>query len=129
MINVEYEEVKFCENKLTKVWEHVRPGENAKKYFIRAVNKHHTANWGSIQKLRPELPAPTLCALQNTSGIGMCHWSERRPISIPEAKRFQSFPDQFKIEGEYQQRWKVIGNSVPPIMMAAISKHVRETLL
>ena len=46
-----------------------------------------------------------------------------RYINIEEAKILQSFPADFKID-----RYKYIGNSVPPLMARAVGKHLAEIL-
>jgi len=80
-------------------------------------------------KPNPAMPSPTLSAQQGQSGYGtFVHWAEARPLSIGEAKRLQSFPDNYKLTGTYQEQWRRIGNSVPPLMMRAIALHVKSLL-
>ena len=57
------------------------------------------------------------------------HWLERRRFSLPEFKRFGSFPDEFVFPGEFENGIKQIGNSVPPLFMMAIARHVRLAIL
>jgi len=59
--------------------------------------------------------------------------TQLRSISVREAARIQSFPDDFYFEGvkEYQPRtaaFKQIGNAVPALMAEKIAKKVRELL-
>ena len=51
-----------------------------------------------------------------------------RSISIREAARLQSFPDDFYFEGSRSAAFKQIGNAVPPLMAYAIAQKVRELL-
>jgi site-specific DNA-cytosine methylase len=51
-----------------------------------------------------------------------------RKISIAELRRLCSYPDDFKLQGSYGQRWERLGRSVPPVMMKHIAESVVGTL-
>jgi DNA (cytosine-5)-methyltransferase 1 len=52
-----------------------------------------------------------------------------RLMSIDEAKRIQTFPDDFKLLHSPTQNWERIGRAVPPTLMMEISKTIQTEIL
>jgi len=80
-------------------------------------------------KLRWDRPSPTIIATGWHSATGLWHPDEQRRISVPEARRIHSYPDDFIFTGNYSQRMERVGRSVPPLMMRAVAQTVREKIL
>jgi DNA (cytosine-5)-methyltransferase 1 len=45
-------------------------------------------------------------------------------ITVREAARLQSFPDAFEFQGNMGDRFRQIGNAVPPLLARAIAKNL-----
>ena len=56
------------------------------------------------------------------------HPDQDRAITLREAARLQSFPDDYKFAGNASQISAQIGNAVPPLMMAAIAEAIASAL-
>ena len=54
---------------------------------------------------------------------------EERQFTMIELKTIAGFPETFRFKGNRSRPWKLIGNSVPPLMMRAIAMHVSRSVL
>lgn len=93
------------------------------KFFPRMIN-NGSFNFNSYaQRQRWERPSQTI--KKSYSDVSPIHPEEHRHYSIDEIKRVASFPDPVVMAGKFVQRWARIGNSVPPLLMRSIARHVR----
>lgn len=81
------------------------------------------------KKLFGEKPAWTITAHLGKDCYTHIHPEQPRTISVREAARLQSFPDSFRFWGNLGDRFRQIGNAVPPLMAWGIAEFVRRHLL
>ena len=70
----------------------------------------------------------TITAHIAKDGYWYIHPREDRTLSIREAARIQTFPDWFRFAGSPSNRYKQIGNAVPPMFANAMALSVRNAL-
>lgn len=81
-----------------------------------------TDAWGRMEWTKPCNTLRT--ALQNASKGRYIHPEQHRVISIREAARLHSIPDEWAFEGLPTQIARQIGNSVPPALGTSVAKTV-----
>ncbi len=84
----------------------------------------------NLIRLDENKPSPTIPKTCNGSLFaGLLPPIGNRYCAIGEIKRLGTFPDAFCMAGDFESAWARIGNSVPPLMMKAISAHIRSEIL
>jgi DNA (cytosine-5)-methyltransferase 1 len=98
----------------------IRQGESASKYIDGGF---------SLFRLNYKKPSPTISKTFPGSKVNVIHPIENRQITIEECKRICSFPDHFKLIGNYRQQWARLGNAVMPKFMQAIAETIKKETL
>jgi len=110
----------------------LRPGANAKEKERASLAVFGKVSGFTLLRIKWHAPAPTILktvSVSPTFGAGLIMPNEDRYVSIAELKRLGSFPDEFQLEGTFEERWARIGNSVPPLLMRAIAEHIKDEIL
>jgi DNA (cytosine-5)-methyltransferase 1 len=77
-----------------------------------------------LKRLVNDQPSWTVIAHIGMDGYMYIHPTENRTLSVREAARLQSFPDEFVFLGNQQQTYIQVGNAVPPLLGKAIGKSI-----
>ena len=88
--------------------------------------KYRGRYWSFLLKIDPGKPSPTISA-QRVTFNGPFHWRSRH-LRVPELARLQGFPDGVSWTSNLSSARMQIGNSVPPLMAAAVVWRVRQSL-
>tara|TARA_B110000503_G_C6999453_1_gene350876 strand:- start:528 stop:881 length:354 start_codon:yes stop_codon:yes gene_type:complete len=77
-----------------------------------------------LKRLDNQKPSWTVIAHIGVDGYMYIHPNENRTLSVREAARLQSFPDDFIFAGNMGQAYTQIGNAVPYLLAYAIGKSI-----
>ena len=100
---------------------------------LKALYTQKTGKVSSVHKyhvLRRDLPSNTIPAHLYKDGLRHIHpdSEQARSITVREAARLQSFPDDFEFLGANGDKYKMIGNAVPPLFAEKIATALALTL-
>ena len=76
------------------------------------------------KRLEWDAPSWTLTAHMRKDCLAYIHPTQTRSISVREAARIQSFPDNFVFHAPMTRMFELVGNSVPPLLAESVAKPV-----
>lgn len=107
----------------------VPPGGNylyftKEKGYPNPLFKWRSRYWSFLLKLSPSMPSWTIQA-SHSNNMGPFHWKNRF-LRISEIKRIQTFPDNYKLAGNYKIQWRLVGNAVPPLLSEILASSIKK---
>lgn len=99
------------------------------KLFNKMIPKYKISSFeNKWKRLRADKPSHTLVAHLQKDTYSHIHPWEPRGISVREAARIQSFPDDFFFNCSMGDAYKQIGNAVPPLLANEIAKAIMKAI-
>ncbi len=95
------------------------------KGLQRARRSDHTKRYG---RLHPDALCSTVLTKCDPHWGSFFHPYEPRVISVREAARIQSFPDNYLFSGGITQQYEQVGNAVPPLLARAIGLEIKKSI-
>lgn len=80
------------------------------------------------KRLSWDRPCNTIFAHMTKDGNRFIHPGQTRTLTVREAARVQSFPDDYIFKAIGNRRYQYIGNAVPPMLAMAIAKAIYKVL-
>jgi DNA (cytosine-5)-methyltransferase 1 len=98
--------------------------EDLKKLYTEKTGKQ--SNVHKYYVLQPDKQSNTIVAHLHKDGLRHIHPdpAQARSITVREAARLQSFPDDFEFLGNMGDQYKMIGNAVPPKLAQSVALSV-----
>lgn len=105
--------------------------QNAEK--LNEIYNNATGGNSKVHKyhvLRKDQPSTTITAHLHKDGLRFIHYDpkQKRTITVREAARLQSFPDDFEFLSTRGNQYKMIGNAVPPEFARRLSLAIKDFL-
>ena len=122
------------------LFERMKPGSSSKdlmesndpaeKELLSLIKYGMSSFQDKYKKLSWDMPCGTIFAHLQKDGNRFIHpdSDQARTLTVREAARIQSFPDDFVFEVQGNNRYKQIGNAVAPLMARAIAEALYEPL-
>jgi len=105
-------------------YKHIPPGGNWEDIPARLMRNYadrSRCHTGVYHRLRDDEPS---IVIGNFRKNMLIHPTEHRGISVREAARLQSFPDNYIFEGSVGLQQQQVGNAVPPLLAKAVFEGV-----
>jgi len=103
---------------------HMPPGTNNGGGKYSHISEGKKVEFG-LSRLSYHKPCPAV--IRNSGKLFVPNGNNY--LGIEQLKRVASLPDPYAMVGSYDDKWNRIGNSVPPLFMEAIARHIRREIL
>lgn len=117
-------EVSLNSDLIIERYKHIRQGHNWRdipEELMMNYKDKTRCHSGIYKRLKSDEPS---VVISNYRKMMLIHPTQHRGLSVREAARLQSFPDDFFFEGPISHIQQQIGNAVPPLLAKAIFKQI-----
>ncbi|WP_430410248.1 DNA cytosine methyltransferase [Kordia sp.] len=107
-------------------YKHIQQGNNWKEIpssLMMNYKDHSRCHSNIYRRLSESEPSVIITNYRKSMLI---HPTEDRGLSVREAARLQSFPDDYQFYGSLDQKQQQVGNAVPPLLAKAIFEQILE---
>lgn len=122
---------RMSNDRAKRVFRHMPQGAKYKDLpkAVRSILPFREDIFGDrLKRLNAAKPAWTILAHIGMDGYMYIHPTECRTLSVREAARLQSFPDDFLFAGNMREQYVQVGNAVPPLLAQACASAVKATI-
>lgn len=107
----------------------INGGSRAQSGRMLKCHEKHDGHSDVYGRINPMEPAPTMTtACINPSKGRFVHPTRHHGITVRQAARFQTFPDEFIFEGGLMAAGEQIGNAVPVVLGKALLLHIKRAI-
>ena len=115
--------------------EDIESGRNEFKSIdsLKKIYEKYTAKSSSVHKynvLKWDKPSNTIPAHLHKDGLRHIHPdpTQGRSITVREAARLMTFPDDYVFKGSRTDKFKMLGNAVPPDFSTILGEVIKKVL-
>jgi DNA (cytosine-5)-methyltransferase 1 len=111
-----------CADKKRKCKPRCRQTKTIIPWYLPHTADRHTQWAGSFGRIDPDGYFPTTLTHPKPTGKQgtVIHYNQNRVISVRECARSQGFPDWYEFHGSVDDKYRQIGNAVPPPLSRAV---------
>lgn len=108
-------------------YHHIKQGNNWQDIpseLMKNYKDHTRCHHGIYRRLEEHKPAMVIANYRKSMLI---HPTENRGLSVREAARLQSFPDDYEFIGPLIHQQQQVGDAVPPMLAEAVFRKIKES--